>query len=150
MEEKKEFTFELERPFEYAFGGEQRKVGFIALQAPTMKQHSQASSLKQSIVKMVREATERAGNEGGDADERDKDEGINQDDPITAEMVVATIYGSDAVGVNVVWEQAKELFKLGRAMVDGEQKLTAPLIDKMDPDDFEKMVGEYIANFILA
>lgn len=157
MEEKKEFIFNLEKPIGYGSkDGVQVEATFITLLPPTMKQHSQASSLKQSIVKMVREAAERADDDDDDDDEKEegkedkKEEGINQDDPVTAAMVVATIYGSDAVDVNVAWEQAKDLFKNGVAMVDGEQKLTAPLIAKMDPDDFEKMVGEYVANFILA
>jgi hypothetical protein len=64
-------------------------------------------------------------------------------------MVVSAIYGSNSIDANVVWEQAKALFKEGVALVDGEQKLTAPMIDKMSPDDFEKLTGEYVANFTL-
>jgi hypothetical protein len=65
-------------------------------------------------------------------------------------MIVATIYGSACVEANVVWAQARALLKENVALVDGEQKLTTPLMEKMSPYDFESMVGEYIANFILA
>lgn len=139
-----EVTYNLMNPFEYAFKGDQRNAEFITLTAPTMRQHSQAAALKQSIIKMVTKAVR-------DAESRDPTENeAEEDEPVTAEMVISTIYGSDCVDANVVWEQAKALFREGVALIDGEQKLTAPLIEKMSPADFEKLTGEYIANFTLA
>ncbi len=135
-----EVTYNLTNPFEYAFKGEQREAEFITLTAPTMRQHSQAAALKQSIIKMVTQAVRNS----------NSDNEVEEDDPVTAEMVISTIYGSDCVDANVVWEQAKALFREGVALIDGEQKLTAPLIEKMNPEDFEKLTGEYIANFTLA
>ena len=141
--EKSEVIFTLTTPFKYAFKGDQREAGFITLIAPTMRQHSQAAALKQSIIKMVTKAVRDAVDPNPDDDDKDEEE-------ITAQMVVTTIYTSDCVDANVVWEQAKALFKEGVALLDGEQKLTASLIDRMDPADFEKLTGEYIANFTLA
>ena len=142
MEEVTEVTYELKKPFEYAFNGEQRKAQFVSLFPPTMKQHSQAAALKQSIVRIVTDAVRNAGDKSS--------EGVNTEDSITSEMVVNTIYGSSCVDVAVIWEQVKALLKENVALVDGEQKLTSPLIDKMSPNDFENMAGEYIANFTLA
>jgi len=142
MEETTETQFDITKPFEYAFKGEQRRAEFVTLLPPTMKQHSQAAALKQSIIRIVTGALR--GTDDGSSDDKDVDE------PITSKMVIATIYGSDCVDVNVVWEQARLLLKEGVALIDGEQKLTVPLMEKMDPDDFENMVGEYIANFTLA
>ena len=142
MEEVTEVTYELKKPFEYAFKGEQREAQFVSLFPPTMKQHSQAAALKQSIVRIVTDAVRNAGDESS--------EGVNTEDSITSEMVVNTIYGSGCVDVSVIWEQVKALLKENVALIDGEQKLTAPLIDKMSPSDFENMAGEYIANFTLA
>ena len=141
MKEPNEVHFELTEKFEYAFKGEQREAGFILLFPPTMRQHSQAAALKQSISKIVAKAVE-----GVDRDEEDDEE---DDKPITAKIVINTIYSSACVDVNVVWEQAKALFKEGVALIDGEQKMTAPLVEKMSPKDFENLVGEYVANFIL-
>lgn len=143
MKETNEVTFDLTSKFEYAFKGEQREAGFIALSPPTMKQHHQAAALKQSIIRIVSEAVK-----GADDQEEEKEE--EEEKEITSKMVVATIYGSSCVEANTVWGQARELLKGGVALIDGEQKLTTPLMDKMSPEDFENMVGEYIANFTLA
>ena len=142
MEEVTEKQFDLTKPFEYAFDGDVRSAAFITLLPPTMKQHSQAAALKQSIIRIVTDAVRNADDE--DPEDSKKDEAI------TAKMVVTTIYGSGCVEVNVVWEQVRALLKSGVALIDGEQKLTVPLMDKMSPDDFENMAGEYIANFTLA
>lgn len=141
MSEPTEVLFELTAPFEYASKGEQREAQFITLLPPTMRQHSQAAALRQSIMRMVAKAQREAPAASEDDDE---DEGP------TAEMVRSIIYTSEAVEANVVWEQAKALFKEGVALIDGEQKITAPLIEKMSPTDFENMAGEYIVNFTLA
>lgn len=142
MKEVTEKTHTLKYPFEYAFKGEQRSAEFITLLPPTMKQHSQAAALKQSIVRIVSEAIKD--------DDNDNISESDSDSEITSSMVIATIYGSSCVDAPVVWEEAKALLKLGVAMIDGEQKLTTPLMEKMNPTDFESMVGEYIANFTLA
>ena len=34
-------------------------------------------------------------------------------------------------------------------MIDGEVKVTKPILDEMSNDDLEGMLGEYLANFIL-
>lgn len=142
MSEQTEINYTLKNPFKYAFKGDSRTAEFITLTPPTMKQHSQAAALKQSIVRIVTDAV-RA-NEDKDTDDKDTD------DTITSEMIVGTIYGSASINATVVWGQARALLKERVAMVDGEQKLTSELMDKMSPTDFETMVGEYIANFTLA
>lgn len=142
MKEATEITHDLESSFQYAFKGEQRDASFITLTAPTMKQHSQAAALKQSIIRIVTDAVRDAGDDNSDDSKGEE--------AITSKMVVATIYGSSCVEANVVWGQARALLKEGVALIDGEQKLTVPLMEKMSPDDFENMAGEYIANFTLA
>lgn len=140
--EQSEVNFQLTESFGYAFKGDQREAEFITITPPTMKQHSQASALKQSIITMVTEAVK-------DSSDKEDKEDKEDDSDITAEMVISTIYGSKCVNANVVWEQAKALFKEGVALVDGEQKLTSKLIEEMSPSDFEKLTGEYIVNFTL-
>lgn len=142
MEELSEVQFDLSKSFEYAFKGDSREAEFIMLSPPTMKQHARAAALKQSITKIVTAAVKDSSD--------DEDSEIDEESEITPQMIIGTIYSSSSVDANVVWEQAKALFKDGVALVDGEQKLTASLIEKMKPSDFEKMVGVYIANFTLA
>lgn len=144
MEEATQVTYDLKESFQYAFKDDMRDATFITLLPPSMKQHSQAAALKQSIIRMVTDAVRNADSDGED-DSKIKEE----EEKITSAMVVATIYGSKCVEVNVVWEQVKALLKSGVALIDGEQRLTIPLMEKMSPEDFENMAGEYIANFTL-
>ena len=46
-----------------------------------------------------------------------------------------------------VFINASLLFKSGAALVDGEGTLTTPLMEKMTVEDFEGLVGAYIAAF---
>ena len=65
----------------------------------------------------------------------------------TGEDILSLIYASN-VDMDKVLLNAKELFTTGVAMVEGVTKLNKLLMDQMTLDDFEKMTGEYIANFI--
>ena len=49
--------------------------------------------------------------------------------------------------LNDVFDNAVKLFKT-LARVDGVELLTDGMLQKMSADDFENLVGEYIANFI--
>ena len=57
---------------------------------------------------------------------------------------------STGVELGSVLLTARELFTSGLAMVEGEVKLTKPIMDEMSQDDLEAMTGEYLANFTLA
>ena len=63
-------------------------------------------------------------------------------------QALTILYGSDSK-IESFFIYAQELFKSGAALVDGEGKLTTPLMEKMDASDFEGLTGEYIANFII-
>lgn len=140
-----EATYTLNVPFSYAHKGESVEAQFITLKAPTMKQHSQASSLKQSIMKLLKSVTD-------DADESEKSESKDDSDDseLSGENLVMLMFSSDVVDINVIFEQAKAVFKAGCALVDGEQPLNGNLIEKFDPEDFQNLVGEYILNFTIA
>lgn len=145
MEEAQEVTCNLITKFEYAFKGDLRQAEFITLTPPTMKQHHQAAALKQSIMRTI-----SSFNSDSDDDENASEEGKSkEDEKITSKMIIQIIYGG-SVEVNVIWGQVRELLRTGVALIDGEEKLTIPLMDKMHPDDFENLAGEYIANFTLA
>ena len=73
--------------------------------------------------------------DGGEADE------------ITGHQVMQLLYGwSD--DLRPVQHEVRQMFKSGVAMVEGVEKLTSPLQDKLSVDDFDGLMGAYIANFI--
>lgn len=150
-----EVHFKLTTPFEYAFKGEKRVADFISLTAPNMRQHHLAAPLAQSVMKMFSTAYTGEDREAitqaiEDKKENEVIEEKESEETVDAETILTLMYSSKTVDINVIFEQAKTLFKFGIALIDGESKLNDHLIHEMAVKDFENLVGEYIANFIIA
>lgn len=135
---KESIVFELTESFEYANKGDSVKASFIELSAPTSKNMTECSSLKQAFYRALPEGDD-------DDDKPEKDDSVE----IKGSEVIAMILRSKDVELITVLLHARELFK-SVGLVDGEVGLTKPLMDKITPDDFENMVGDYLVNFILA
>ena len=142
-DKKVEFQFDLDEPFNYAYKGEQRSATFIILKAPSTRNRSFQADLKQAFYRAIpKDESSREDYEGA-LDKDSKDE-------LTGEQIMAMISMSRDVSLNNVMIIATELFISGVALVDGEEKLTKPLVNEMGFDDLERMTGEYMATFILA
>ena len=133
-----EVTYELTKPFEYAYKGDTPEAGFITLAAPTFKQMKHLTPIKQAFMSAINEISKSDVSEAGKADDAD--------DEITASgaMQVLYMWSGNLVGIQT---EAQEMFK-HIALIDGETKLTTPLMEKMAPEDFDGLLGTYIANFI--
>jgi len=141
MKEKKEIDFPLTTKIEYATKeGETAKGTFIKMLPPSSKQLTQCAFLKQSFIRAV---TEQARNNPNA--EKDTESGSK----IKGQDIVYLLYGSETVDMAKILLSSIELFKSGVAMIDGEVKVTKPILDEMSNDDLEGMLGEYLANFIL-
>lgn len=132
-----EVTYELKKPFEYAYKGETQEASFITLAAPTFKQMRHLTPIKQAFMASINEISKSDIADDGKSD---------SDGEITAAgaMQVLYMWSGNLVAVQT---EAQEMFR-HIAQIDGETKLTTPLMEKMDPDDFDGLLGEYIANFI--
>lgn len=137
-EKKTEIDYHLLTPFTYAHGGGTHEASFIRLLAPTSKVARECAYLKQAFFRSVPK----------DADAGDKAEAAELPSGEDVMMVLAM---SKDVELPDVLDVARKLFTAPKiAMVDGEAKLTNHLIDTMDQDDFERMLGEYLVGFTLA
>ncbi len=137
-----EFDFELNVPFDYAHKGEQFQSSFIKLIAPSAKHARFCAPLKQAIFRSLP-------NDAGGKEEVDEKE---KSQKLEGQTLMALIYQSETVELSQVLLWARELFisKPAIALVEGVERVTNPIIDVMHPDDFEEMIGEYIANFVVA
>lgn len=133
--------YELQTPFNYAKGGDEVAANFIELSGPTYKQMQWVSAIKQVVMNAFLEITERTTEA---VKEENKEEPVTQDG---SDMLKA-LYGSNQ-DLNKLFVNCQELFRNGAALVDGETKLTVPLMEKMSMEDFEGLVGCYLANFTL-
>ena len=140
MDEEK-YDFELKHSFSYGRGGEPKDAMFITLFPPTSRHTGECADLKQAVFRSLPEPKE------GDGDSKD-----SEDRAMTGTELLFLLYNAKDVSLKQVLLLAKELFtiKPSVALVDGEERLTKPLIDEMHPEDFECMTGEYIARFIVA
>ncbi len=122
----------------YAKDGDEVQAEFITLFAPSSKQLKHTTFLKQSFFRALNSLQ-------GDS----KAEESTEQPEMKAGDLMAMLYMSD-VDMNVVLLTAIELFKSGVALVDGEQRLTSPILDTMSQNDLELMTGTYLVNFTLA
>ena len=143
-----ELIYELKKPFPYATkGGGKEEASFITLFEPTFKQLAQITPIKQAITAAI---TQLNSDDTGDTDAAEGGDDTGDTDASsepTAAMMLAVLYQWDGK-LTSVFLHAQELFKSGAALVEGEVKLTIPLMEKMGVEDFEQMVGEYIAAFL--
>lgn len=135
-----EFNYELKKPFSYAAKGEMVEAHFITVTAPSYKQMTNAAPIKQAFMTAITEVAEKEITKHADVEKSD-------DESVTGEQVLQLLYSSSSE-ITKVFLYAEQLFKSGAALVDGDQKLTSELMQKMDMTDFESLVGDYIANFI--
>lgn len=139
MDDMEEFDFPLTKPVPYAAAGSEEIGTFIKLSAPSSKQLTHCAHLKQAFVRAV---TEQVKN-NPDAQEGGSDKKIKGED------IIYLLYGSESADMGKILLSAIELFASGVAQIEGEVKLTKPIIGAMSNDDLEGMLGEYMANFIL-
>lgn len=139
LDDQGEMRFMLTTPFDYSKGGEQLTAEFIVCTAPSSNQMKECAFLKQAFFRALPDGDSEA---SGEADPDDLD--------MSGSDVMMMIAQSDGVKLSDVLEVGWKLIGSGVALVDGEQKLTEPLIKKMSLDDLESLIGDYIVNFVIA
>ena len=132
---------DLSKPLSYARKGNTEEGSFVELIAPTYKQLENFLPVKQAFISAVTSIDDSKVKEK-EEDKEDKDKEV-----ITGAQALAVMMQSSCDMVKI-YLYCAELFKSGAALLDGEQKLTVKLIEDMDLADFDKLVGEYVANFI--
>jgi len=137
---KTEIEFVLSKPVPYAHGGEQVEATSVVLIAPSQKQLQHTAILKQGFFQAINSVSESS-NATSQPEKQEE---------MTGEDLLSMMYMAKDVDMTQILLAARELFKSGVAKLDGVQDLNLPLIEKISADDFEKMVGEYLINFILA
>lgn len=136
----KEITFTLSEPVQYANKGELQAGTFLTLLPPTSKNMTECAGLKQAFFR----ALPKNGQMSTEVESSDNDA------EVTGDAVMTMIAMSKDVELSSVLVLGRELLTSGVALIEGEVKLTKPIADLLTQDDLEGVIGEYIANFILA
>lgn len=118
---------------------------FVTISPPTARHIVYTSVLKQAFqVAAMKINSDKK--QSGEESKEDKDAS-----EITPSDAISLIYaGGASIDVKEVMLVAKELMTSGLVLVEGEEKLTKPLCDKLSQDDFEEILGTFLVNFIAA
>lgn len=126
---------------------------FIEMNAPSGRHARQVASLRQAIIKSIVEenAKEVEAANGVVTPAPEPKETTGDEDQTTSDgMDVINMMARSSVDLASVYKVARELFVLkGILKVDGDIQMTQTLLDNLTAQDFETLVGAYIANFTL-
>ncbi len=141
-ERKTEHDFYLLTPLSYSSGSSQQDATFIRLFAPSSRVSRECSALKQAFLRAVpKEASVSASVATVPDDSADSLDGSD---------VIQILALSSVVDLPDVLEVGRRLLLSPNiAKVEGETKLTNALMERLDQEDFENMIGEYMVNFTL-
>lgn len=135
---KDSFDFKLDTPFDYHSKGEKKEARLLVCSAPTAKQNRFRVKLKQGFFNAIQsiESKGKGEQQGGDTE------------PTGAEII--TLLYSSNIDMADYLDTFKALLTSGVCQVEGEETLNSLLFDSIDPDDVDKLCGDYLAFFIIS
>jgi hypothetical protein len=139
-----EFEFELTKQITYQGDMREEQASFILLKEPTndAKQSTIRGKLRQAYMWALKDLSQEGQTKETKAVQ-------DTDDIITPEIILFTIYTSKNCPIDQIKSLFSELLCAGCAFVEGTNKMTKHLCESICDDDFEEMMGEYFANFII-
>lgn len=145
----KSINVELETTFTYANGsGEPIECSFIELKEPTGKVSATCCAIEALIKEKIIQLSNSLDDETVD---RIKEKPVSEEDEGFEGVDDAEFYAvcvASGVDMSKLVLYCRELFK-HVALMGGEKKLTTPRMNEMTHSDFKKLIGAYLANFIM-
>lgn len=145
MKLKKEFDFTLQEEITYA--DEQSnavKTKRLFIKAPSSKQKKYAFKLQQKFMQALKGNIADMQKSGNVETKETKDDS----EKLNGEAIITALLMSN-IDINDLIENLKELLTSGSCLVDGKINLIEPWFDQLGFNDIEKLLGEYIASFLL-
>lgn len=133
-----EFEFKLSKPIEYAHGGNQEKGELLILTAPTQRQAKERTKLQQGFFRAITSVQSNG------------EEKKTTDSPEIKGSDIVAIMLSSPVDMVSFLEDFRRMITSGVCKIEGREVLTSALYDKLDPNDIDALLGEYLGNFILS
>jgi hypothetical protein len=134
---KSEFDFVLNVPIDYTSkSGTIESAKQIALSAPTVAQDALRIKLKQGFTQSLFALSQSAKPSESKSDDGDPD----------GESIIMLLYASN-LDLVAYKNTFKELVISGAGTV-GDMPITAAIYDRIDPNDADRLLGEYLANFM--
>lgn len=139
MKEKEVFIFELSEILEYSKKGNKTETATISMRAPRMPEFNEASRFSQIVTQALMDSQKWA--------PKGKVKDVVPESDIKAGEVRILLFASDR-NIDEVAKRFRALANKVCTLDEEGTPLKDALIDKMDIEDFTKMMCEYVANFI--
>lgn len=146
---KSEFIFTLSTPLSYHEKGQLATTSELLLKAPSSKQRNESAKLKQGFFRALKDMESVTNGKTDVEKEAVKERMAAQEEEIGADEILSIIMMSN-VDLGSYQESFRTLLLNDACMVGGSTKLTAPMFDNLSDADTERLLGEYLANFLLA
>lgn len=145
---KGEIEFTLSYPITYGHKGKDEEGVSVSMFAPSVAQMKYAGKLKQFVMQAMQQSKSSISDEQREAVRKNKENSAEDEDQITGDDFVMMLASSE-VDYNEAIAAFTELLCSGAGMIDGREKITSFLINKMMFQDLESMLGRYLEHFLL-
>ena len=135
----KTFDFTLSEPIDYQAKGENTKASLLELSAPAVNNRKKVAKLKQGFMRVIN------GLKNPDAKGA---EGKKSNEKVKPEEILALIQ-MGAIEYDEYMDIFVSLLVSGICKVEGEVDITQHMVDKISFEDMERLMGEYLINFII-
>lgn len=140
----KQVDFDLSQPLKIGKNGQFEDCFKLILTAPSVDAVPLCRKLKQLVFSGLAKSQRPDAKESTEASPKN-----NEKAELTPEQFMMTVY-ANVTDINEFFEVFKKLCSRGAVKADGlSEGLTFHLFDQLDPDEQEKLAGEYMLNFLL-
>lgn len=135
------FDFTLSNPITYHSGGENKPTTLLTFYAPSSKNRKKVFQLKQGAKRAIKDLMSLFDGENKQSEGNEEPDGS---------AMLEVLQMSDSISYDDYVELFVDLVTSGVCKVDySEVFLTARMVEDMTCSDLEKIMGEYLVNFIL-
>ena len=148
---KTELEFKLETPVAYQCDGGNHQGSLLILKAPSNKVRAHRARLKQAFMQAIAEGEDRGAKDSPEVKDPEAQKDVIIEDDEMGGYVLMMLYAAKNINIVEIIEEFKSLLVHGKCCrVEGSVDMTSSIFDSMDADDSDRLMGEYLANFILA
>lgn len=139
---KSEFTFTLTAPFKYSEKGVFIDCTELKLYAPSNKNRNECAKLKQGFFRALKDLESMGKNQPESKETKES--------TIDGDAIVSIIMMSDSVDFEKYQENFRLLVTNGVCDMSSTVKLNSDMFNNLSDADTERLLGEYLANFLLS
>lgn len=141
--EPEKMFFNLTGPLQYSKRGDFTNTVSLEFSPPSMETYDEVSDLAQYVMAAMMDARQFAGDHRQPENSADSTEVV-----LDAKSIKIMLFNARSVKFKHIADTFQNL-AIKTGTTDGEIKLTQTLIKKLSPDDYTRLICEYIANFII-